>query len=76
MGKQIIVIPAYNEEATVAQVVRVADVEIPFERGESIWTEASYKYNQDEFADLVAGAGWRVEQMWTDDHLPPTPTSF
>ncbi|HLZ31793.1 MAG TPA: L-histidine N(alpha)-methyltransferase [Chloroflexota bacterium] len=51
----------------IAQVVRVADVEIPFARGESIWTEASYKYNQDEFAELVAGAGWRVEQMWTDD---------
>ena len=51
----------------IAQTVRVADVEIPFARGESIWTEASYKYNQDEFADLVSGAGWRVEQMWTDD---------
>jgi dimethylhistidine N-methyltransferase len=47
--------------------VRVADVDIHFARGESIWTEASYKYNQDEFAELVAGAGWRVQEMWTDD---------
>jgi dimethylhistidine N-methyltransferase len=51
----------------VKQVVRVAGVPIRFERGESIWTEASYKYNPDEFADLAARAGWKVEQVWTDD---------
>jgi uncharacterized SAM-dependent methyltransferase len=50
-----------------AQVVHVAGYDIPFQRGESIWTEASYKYNQDEFASLAAASGWRVEQMWTDD---------
>jgi dimethylhistidine N-methyltransferase len=49
------------------QVARVAGVEIRFERGESIWTEASYKYNQDQFAALAAAGGWRVEQAWTDD---------
>jgi dimethylhistidine N-methyltransferase len=51
----------------VPQSVRVAGIEITFERGESIWTEASYKYSQDEFAWLAAAAGWRVEQAWTDD---------
>ena len=49
------------------QVVRVRDVDIRFERGESIWTEASYKYAPAEFAALAARAGWRVEQVWTDD---------
>lgn len=49
------------------QHVRVAGVDITFERGESIWTEASYKYNQAEFAALAADAGWRVERTWTDD---------
>jgi dimethylhistidine N-methyltransferase len=49
------------------QHVRVAGVEIPFERGESIWTEASYKYNQSEFEALSAAAGWRVDRTWTDD---------
>ena len=49
------------------QRVRVAGVEIPFERGESIWTEASYKYSPEEFASLAAAAGWRLEQVWTDD---------
>jgi dimethylhistidine N-methyltransferase len=51
----------------VDQRVRVAGVEIAFERGESIWTEASYKYTLDDFAGLAASAGWRVEQAWTDD---------
>jgi dimethylhistidine N-methyltransferase len=49
------------------QVVRVGDVSIRFDRGESIWTEGSYKYNLHEFAELANAAGWRVEQVWTDD---------
>ena len=49
------------------QVVRLNDVKIHFDRGESIWTEASYKYNPPEFAALAGDAGWRVEQLWTDD---------
>jgi dimethylhistidine N-methyltransferase len=49
------------------QVVRVAGFDIAFERGESIWTEASYKYNPWEFAELAASAGWRVEHVWKDD---------
>lgn len=51
----------------VPQAVRVAGVDITFERGESIWTEASYKYTQDEFAGLAAAGGWRVDHAWTDD---------
>jgi dimethylhistidine N-methyltransferase len=49
------------------QTVRVHNVDIHFERGESIWTEASYKYAPQEFAVLAAGAGWHVDQVWTDD---------
>jgi L-histidine Nalpha-methyltransferase len=49
------------------QTVRVLDTDIHFERGESIWTEASYKYAPNEFAALAAAAGWHVDQVWTDD---------
>ena len=51
----------------IEQVVRVQNVNIHFDVGESIWTEASYKYTPQEFAALAATAGWRVEQIWTDD---------
>ena len=49
------------------QDVRLQNVDIHFERGESIWTEASYKYTPHEFATLAARAGWHVDQVWTDD---------
>jgi dimethylhistidine N-methyltransferase len=49
------------------QTVRLQNVDIRFERGESIWTEASYKYAPKEFAALAAAAGWHVDQVWTDD---------
>ena len=51
------------------QVVHVGKLRVRFDRGESIWTEGSYKYNLHEFADLAASAGWRVEQVWTDDRM-------
>jgi dimethylhistidine N-methyltransferase len=44
------------------QRVRLGGLDIYFDRGESIWTEASYKYNPPEFAKLAAAAGWRVQQ--------------
>ncbi len=49
------------------QVVNLGKVSIRFDCGESIWTEGSYKYNLHEFAALAEAAGWRVEQVWTDD---------
>jgi dimethylhistidine N-methyltransferase len=51
------------------QVVHVGKARIRFDRGESIWTEGSYKYNVHEFAQLAAAAGWRVKQVWTDDRM-------
>lgn len=48
------------------QAVRIGDVEISFKLGESIWTESSYKYTLEEFAQLAATAGFTVERVWTD----------
>jgi dimethylhistidine N-methyltransferase len=49
------------------QVVHLDGKTISFAQGESIWTENSYKYNLDEFQQLAAAAGFRVERVWLDE---------
>ena len=49
------------------QTVHLDGTAIHFARGESIWTESSYKYNLDEFRQMAATAGLRVEHVWTDE---------
>jgi dimethylhistidine N-methyltransferase len=48
------------------QTVRIGDIDISFKLGESIWTESSYKYTLEEFAQLARSAGFTVERVWTD----------
>jgi dimethylhistidine N-methyltransferase len=48
------------------QVVHVGAEAIALRRGESIWTESSYKYSVEEFGELAARGGLRVERVWTD----------
>jgi L-histidine N-alpha-methyltransferase len=47
-------------------VVHVADHSIAFARGETIWTECSYKYQRDQLETIVTTAGFRLTQLWTD----------
>jgi dimethylhistidine N-methyltransferase len=49
------------------QVVHINGETISFIKGESIWTESSYKYNLDEFKRMAAVAGFRVERVWVDE---------
>ena len=49
------------------QTVRVAGIPVHFARGESIWTESSYKYDEERLDELVTSAGFRVRRRWTDD---------
>jgi uncharacterized SAM-dependent methyltransferase len=53
--------------STEEQAVTVAGQPVSFGKGETIHTEYSYKYTLDEFADLMAEAGFAVEEVWTDD---------
>ena len=53
--------------STEAQTVTVAGESFSFGAGETIHTEYSFKYTLDEFADLMADAGFSVEEVWTDD---------
>jgi dimethylhistidine N-methyltransferase len=49
------------------QVAHLDNVTIRFAKGESIWTESSYKFNIDEFEQMAAAAGFKVERVWTDE---------
>jgi dimethylhistidine N-methyltransferase len=50
------------------QTVRVdaAGVEITLERGESIWTESSYKYRPEEISDVARRARFAPRAQWID----------
>lgn len=49
------------------QIVKLGEVTITFTRGESIHTENSYKFSLDQFQQLAAAAGFKVERVWTDE---------
>ncbi|MEH6551257.1 MAG: L-histidine N(alpha)-methyltransferase [Pseudomonadales bacterium] len=54
-------------ESQVDQLVMLAGQAIPFNKGERILTEYSYKYTVDGFAELAAQAGLVLRKCWTDD---------
>jgi len=53
-------------ESTRDQSVNVAGNTFDFVRGETIWTESSYKYDEDQLATVASAAGFRVDRLWTD----------
>ena len=48
------------------QRVRVASAQIDMEmeKGETIWTESSYKYQPEELATLLGHTGFRPIERW------------
>jgi len=53
-------------ESTRDQAVRVAGNTFDFVRGETIWTESSYKYDEEQLSTVATAAGFRVDRLWTD----------
>jgi L-histidine Nalpha-methyltransferase len=49
------------------QTATVAGEEVFLERGETIWTESSYKYGPADLEALAAGAGFHVSRAWEDE---------
>lgn len=54
-------------ESTVAQQVDVAGTPIEFERGETILTECSYKYDLPFLEAVVRPAGFEIADLWSDE---------
>lgn len=48
------------------QVASVAGTTVPFERGETIWTESSYKYDRRRLEELVRRGGFEPTRLWSD----------
>jgi dimethylhistidine N-methyltransferase len=49
------------------QTVQVCGQSVDFSANERILLQVACKYTLDEFADLAHQAGWKVQQVWTDD---------
>ncbi|MEO7086737.1 MAG: L-histidine N(alpha)-methyltransferase [Gemmatimonadaceae bacterium] len=50
-----------------AQLVHIDDTTVGFEKGETIWTESSHKYDEERLNELAGAAGLRVSKLWTDE---------
>jgi dimethylhistidine N-methyltransferase len=46
--------------------IRALDLDVAFERGETIWTESSRKFRAEEIRWLGEQAGWLTERQWID----------
>jgi L-histidine N-alpha-methyltransferase len=53
-------------EASVSHEVDVGGTRVAFRRGETIWTESSYKYDREQLATVTTAAGFAIERLWTD----------
>jgi L-histidine N-alpha-methyltransferase len=47
-----------------------ADFTVPFQAGETIWTESSHKFQLDEIIEMAARTGFRVQAQWVDREWP------
>ena len=54
-------------ESLADQEVTVAGQAVSFERGETIHTECSYKYDRTLLDDVVLAAGFEIARLWTDE---------
>jgi L-histidine N-alpha-methyltransferase len=50
--------------------VLAAGLDVTFQRGETIWTESSHKFNVDELSDFSQNAGFRCAAQWIDQDWP------
>jgi dimethylhistidine N-methyltransferase len=49
------------------QEVHLGEATFHFDKQETIHTESSYKYDPDQFSELLARAGFVLRQLWTDE---------
>jgi dimethylhistidine N-methyltransferase len=59
-------------ESTVDQTVtiRKADLTVSFRKGETIWTESSHRYREEELPEIAERTGFYCEVQWVDHEWP------
>lgn len=50
--------------------ITAAELECPFDEGETIWTECSHKYRVQDLPSLAHRSGFRSEGQWVDAEWP------
>ncbi len=50
--------------------IEKADLDIHFDRGETIWTESSYKYTLEDVVQMGEATGFQVARQWMDAEWP------
>jgi dimethylhistidine N-methyltransferase len=53
-------------ESRADQTIEIAGQPIHFTRGETIWTESSWKYSEAALQSLVSSSGFSLHRLWTD----------
>jgi L-histidine N-alpha-methyltransferase len=56
--------------AKVAHTVSVNKFSVSFEKGETIWTESSYKFRPEQIRELSVRANFHCEAQWIDAEWP------
>jgi L-histidine Nalpha-methyltransferase len=50
--------------------IRESRIQVPFEEGETIWTESSHKYAAEEVIEMGRRTGFRCDGQWFDNEWP------
>ncbi|HXJ92112.1 MAG TPA: L-histidine N(alpha)-methyltransferase [Terriglobia bacterium] len=50
--------------------IEKAGLDIHFDRGETLWTESSYKYTLEDVVEMAEATGFRAARRWVDEEWP------
>jgi L-histidine Nalpha-methyltransferase len=50
--------------------IEKAGLDVHFDRGETIWTESSYKYRLEDIVQMAAASSFRTVRQWVDEEWP------
>ena len=53
-------------ESLVAQTVCIGGERLAFAAGETMWTESSYKYDEQQLRAMIAPSGFSLQRLWSD----------